>query len=182
MARLVYQLKVTLRGTRPPIWRRLEVASDLTLGGLHEVLQISMGWADGHLHAFVADGVEYGTPDPEWGTQVRDESRVRLTRVLRALKDRLVYEYDFGDGWEHVVVLEKVLPFDPARHQEPLVTGGRRACPPEDCGGVFGFYRMLDVLGDPQHPEHGDMREWVGDVFEPDVFDIEEANLLLRGG
>jgi len=182
MARSAYQLKVTLRGTRPPIWRRLEVASDLTLGGLHDVLQIAMGWTDSHLHAFVADGVEYGVPDPEWGTRVRDESRVRLTRVLRAPKDRLVYEYDFGDGWEHVVVLEKVLPFDPERHRDPLVTAGRRACPPEDCGGVFGFYRMLDVLGDPLHPEHEDVREWIGGVFDPDAFDIEEACLFLRGG
>ena len=182
MARSVYQLKVSLRGTRPPIWRRLEVASDLTLGDLHEVLQIAMGWADSHLHAFVADGVEYGPPDPERGTQVRDESRVRLTRVLRAPKDRMVYEYDFGDGWEHVVVLEKVLPYDLVRHRDPRVTGGRRACPPEDCGGVFGFYRMLHVLGDPQHPEHEEMREWVGDVSDADAFDIEETNRSLRGG
>lgn len=98
MAPSAYQLEVTLLDTRPPIWRRLEVASDLTLGRLHEVLQIAMGWTDDHLHAFVADGVEYGTPDPEWGTRVRDESRVRLTQVLRKSKDRLVYEYDFGDG------------------------------------------------------------------------------------
>lgn len=181
MARSAYQLKVTLRGTRPPIWRRLEVASDLTLEGLHDALQGAMGWNDSHLHAFVADGVEYGRPDPEWATGVRDESRVTLARVLRAPKDRLVYQYDFGDDWQHVVVLEKVLPFDAERHRAPLVTAGRRACPPEDCGGVYGFYRMLAVLRDENAPEHEAMREWVGDDFDPDDFDVAVVNRYLRG-
>jgi hypothetical protein len=181
MARSAYQLKVTLRGTRPPIWRRLEVASDLTLERLHDALQGAMGWTDSHLHAFVVDGVEYGPPDPEWGTSVKDESRVRLARVLRAPKDRLVYQYDFGDDWQHVVALEKVLPFDAERHRAPLVTGGRRACPPEDCGGVYGYYRMLDVLGNEDDPEHEEMHEWVGDDFDPDEFDVQATNLYLRG-
>ena len=97
MARSAYQLEVTLRGTRPPIWRRLEVSSGLTFLEWHVALQAAIGWTDSHLHAFIADGVEYGPPDPEWGTAVEDASRVRLARVLRAAKDRLVYQYDFGD-------------------------------------------------------------------------------------
>ncbi len=156
--------------------------SDLTLEGLHDALQGAMGWADSHLHAFLVDGgVEYGPPEPDWGTSAEDESRVRLARVLRAPKDRLVYQYDFGDDWQHVVVLEKVLPFDAERHRAPLVTGGRRACPPEDCGGVCGYDRMLDVLRDERDPEHEEMREWVGADFDPNDVDVEVANLFLRG-
>lgn len=177
----VYQLKVTLRGIRPPIWRRLEIRSDLTLERLHNVLQVAMGWTDSHLHAFMADGVEYGVPDPEWGTTVKNEARVRLDQVLRAPKERLEYDYDFGDDWHHLVVLEKVLPFDPVRHRDPLVTRGRRACPPEDCGGVYGYYQMLGVVADPEHPDHEDMLEWVGEGFDPEAFDLEVTNLFLHG-
>ena len=177
-----YQLKVTLRHTKPPIWRRLEVRGDTTLGHLHDVLQVAMGWTDSHLHQFVVDGAIYGTPDPDWDVDVKNEARVRLDEVLRKPKDALVYEYDFGDGWEHTVVLEKVLPREPGRHRYPVVTAGRRACPPEDCGGVHGFYRMLEILGDPAHPEHEEMLEWTGDEYDPTHFDRDETNRVLRGG
>jgi hypothetical protein len=177
MEKVAYQLKVTVRHTRPPIWRRLEIVNSSTLAQLHEVLQIAMGWTDDHLHQFVVGGVTYGAP----GLDSEDEGRVRLDQLLRRPKDQLVYEYDFGDGWEHVVALEKVVPVEPGRHRYPRVTGGRRACPPEDSGGVGGFHRMLAVLGDPEHPEHEEMLEWAGDDYDPEHFDIDEVNRLLHG-
>lgn len=180
MDQMAYQLKVTLRGTRPPIWRRLEVPGRITLSRFHDVLQIAMGWTDSHLHQFVVDGVVYGLSDPDWDMPVKSSARVRLDQVLREPKDQLVYEYDFGDGWEHRVVLEKVLPLDRARHRRPQVTGGRRACPPEDCGGIGGFYAMLEILDDADHPEHEEMLEWLGGGFDADAFDPEEANVLFR--
>lgn len=175
------QLKVTLCHTRPPVWRRLEVRGSMTLGRLHDVLQIALGWTDSHMHQFVADGVVYGVPDPDWDMPVKSEARVRLDRVLREPKDAIVYEYDFGDGWEHLVVLEQLLPLDRARHRHPRVTGGRRACPPEDCGGIPGFYEMLEILGDPTHPEHEAMVVWTGGDYDADRFDMEETNLFLSG-
>ncbi|CAN5711098.1 plasmid pRiA4b ORF-3 family protein [soil metagenome] len=180
MEKLAYQLKVTLRGTRPPIWRRVEVPGRTTLSRLHDVIQIAMGWTDSHLHQFVAAGVMFGVPDPEWDMPVKRSARVRLDQVLRVPKDDLIYEYDFGDGWEHRVVLEKVLPLDAARHRQPLVTGGRRACPPEDCGGVGGYYAMLAILDDPANPEHDEMLAWVGGGFDAEHFDPEAANARFR--
>ena len=178
-----YQLKVTLRYTRPPIWRRLEVRGDTTLERLHDTLQIAMGWTDSHLHQFVAKGVIYGAPDHDWGQQIEDEAVVRLDQILRRPKAKLLYEYDFGDSWQHEVVLEKLLPLDPECHAGgALVTGGRRACPPEDCGGVGGYYRLLGILTDPKHPEHEDMLTWVGGAYDADHFDVEDANRFLRGG
>lgn len=176
-----YQLKVTLRHTKPPIWRRLEVRGDTILGRLHDMLQVAMGWSDSHLHQFLVKGVLYGVPEPDWGLDVKDEAKVRLDQVLRKPKDKLIYEYDFGDGWEHDVVVEQVLPIEPGRERYPLVTGGRRACPPEDCGGIMGFYRLLQILGDPEHPEHEEMLEWAGGEYEPARFDADEVNYLLRG-
>jgi hypothetical protein len=176
-----YHLKVTLRYTRPPIWRRLEIRGSATLAQVHDAIQIAMGWTDGHLHQFVANGVTYGLRgfDRDW--PMVDENEVRLDQILKKPKDELTYEYDLGDGWEHIVALEKVAPIEPGRGRYPRVTGGRRACPPEDCGGVGGFYRLLEILADREHPEHQDMLEWAGDDYDPEHFDIDEVDLLLRG-
>ncbi len=178
----VFQLKVKLRHSMPPIWRRLEVRGDMTLGELHVVLQVAMGWTNSHLHAFVASGRRYGAPDWGIGLDLEDEDNTRLDQVLRKPKDKLVYKYDFGDGWVHDVVVEKVLPIDSGGRRYPLVTGGRRACPPEDCGGIFGYYRLLEVLGQPDHPEHEEMLEWLGGEIDPERFDVEEINRRLGGG
>ena len=102
----VYRLKVTLRGSRPSVWRRVEIDADVTLFRLHEILQIVMGWTDSHLHQFRRGSMLYGQPDPEFGMHRENERRIRLREVLRKLKDRMIYEYDFGDGWEHEIVLE----------------------------------------------------------------------------
>ena len=169
-----YRLKVSLRGSRPPIWRRLEVDAGVTLAGLHDILQVVMGWTDSHLHQFRRGTTYYGEPDPEMGMERADERRVPLCKVLRRPKDRMVYEYDFGDGWEHDVVLETIDEAGGAK-APPRVLAGRGACPPEDVGGIGGYYRFLEAIEDPKHPEHGELLEW-GGPFDPDGFEIDEIN------
>jgi len=176
----IYQLKVSLRGAKPPIWRRFLIESAVTLPLFHDALQIIMGWTDSHLHQFIAGGRCYGVPDPEWDlTMMHDERKVRLNKLLKKEKDSLVYEYDFGDGWEHKITLEKIMPFDP-NIILPLCVKAKGACPPEDVGGMWGYYDFLEALNDSEHPEHEELKEWIGGVFDTDAYDIDEANLLLR--
>jgi len=176
----VYQLKVTLDGITPLIWRRLQVPASVSLKKLHGVLQTAMGWENSHLHQFEARDEIFGDPDPEFGADNIDEARVRLDKVLIRVKDTMHYEYDFGDGWRHKIVLEEI---DKAGEGAivPVCTGGARACPPEDCGGVPGYKRCLRVLGNPSHPEHDEMLEWVGGALDPEHFDIAMVNTLLAG-
>ena len=171
----VYRLKVTLRGSRPSIWRRVEVSADVTLFKLHQILQIVMGWTDSHLHHFERGNTYYGQPDPEFGMQRQNERRVQLAEVLRKPKDRMHYEYDFGDGWEHDVVLESITLAGPGEHL-PRVLAGKGACPPEDVGGIGGYYHFLEALRDSKHPEHDDMVQWCGGNFDSKAFDLDEAN------
>jgi hypothetical protein len=175
----IYQLKVTLKSIRPPIWRRILITSDTRLGKLHRILQVVMGWTDSHLHQFVVGGAYYGIVDPDFGMDVRSERTVPVSRVLQVPKEKIVYEYDFGDGWEHELLLEKVLAPDPAMRY-PVCLTGKRACPPEDCGGIWGYAELLDVLATPEHPEHKDMLMWVGGAFDPEAFDLDTVNASLR--
>ena len=176
----IYQIKVTLRHVSPPVWRRIEVPGDTTLDTLHDVLQIVMGWTDSHLHAFCAGGVTYGMPDPEAGFRddMKDERNVRLDRIADK-GGTLVYEYDFGDGWEHELKIEKRTSAEKSQNYA-ICRAGKRACPPEDCGGPLGYTQLLDALRDPKHEEHEDMLEWMGDDFDPEAFDLDEINRELR--
>lgn len=174
----VYQLKITLKESKPPIWRRVEVADDITLARLHQIIQAAMGWTDSHLHMFSVGRVSYGVPDPDYDEDVRDERRHRLSQLLIAPKQKVSYEYDFGDSWTHEVLLEKVLPPEPGATY-PRCTAGKRACPPEDCGGVWGYADFLEAIADPEHPEHEELLEWVGGEFDPEQFEIAEANAAL---
>jgi len=119
----VYRLKVTLRGTKPPIWRRFLVPGDITLKRFHDALQAVMGWTDSHLHQFKARGILYGTSDREFGLQRVSEGRTTLDQVLRRPKDRMRYEYDFGDSWEHDIVLEEILPPEPEGRYPVILAG-----------------------------------------------------------
>lgn len=175
-----YQLKITLDGIRPPIWRRLEVLGSATLGELHDVFQTAMGWCDCHLHQFTAAGTNYGPEDPEAWQPLVDEKSARLDQVLRKSGDRMIYEYDFGDSWRHNVVVEEIKPADSGSKRYPLVTGGKRTCPPEDCGGTFGYGDLLQALTDPNHPEHEEMKEWCDGDFDPEAFDMQRANRLFH--
>ncbi len=171
----MYQLKVTLRGIRPPIWRRIQVSGETTLGELHDVLQIVMGWENYHLHAFTANGTQYGSPDPEWELDMEDEDDVTVAQVLSAPPAKISYEYDFGDSWEHVVALEKIIPPDLDTHY-PYCLKGKRACPPEDCGGPWGYESLLRAMADPRDSEHDTLLEWVGGPFDPEAFDLDAIN------
>ena len=177
----VYQLKVTIRHVRPPVWRRLEVPGDATLSDLHRILQAAFGWTDSHLHQFVVGGRFYGEPDPanDWGAPVTDERRVRLGALAASGVKKLVYEYDFGDGWEHDVVVEKATPPE-AGVAYPRCLAGRRAGPLEDSGGPWGYANLLGILGDPEHPEHAEFREWAGEELDPEAFDLDMINAALR--
>lgn len=174
-----YQIKVSLRGVRPPIWRRLRVPAGITLGQLHDVLQVAMGWSDYHMHVFEVGSARYGMPDPELG--FRDDRKARLATVAPTVGSRLQYEYDFGDSWQHDIVVEEVLEAGCGEGEEyPVCMAGRRACPPEDCGGAWGYQHLLEVLADPTHEEHEHLSEWVGGPFEPGAFDRNVVNDVLR--
>lgn len=170
----IYQLKLTLKHIRPPIWRRVDVPSDIKLGKLHQVIQIAMGWNDSHMHAFVAGKAIYGTPDPEYGGRTLNEAGVRLREIVGE-GDKLNYEYDFGDGWLHEVKVEKVLDAAPTVHY-PRCTAGKRACPPDDCGGPFGYEELLEAIKHPSHPDHAERIEWVGGDFDPEAFELLAIN------
>jgi len=176
-----YELKVTLREVRPPIWRRLRVAGDLTLRELHHVLQIALGWTDSHLHEFEIRGRRYGMPDPQedLGEPPLDEAKFSLDDLLRT-GGRAEYTYDFGDGWSHEIVVEDSVPLDP-RGLKAECLAGKRACPPEDCGGAHGYADLLEALADSSHESYAEMKEWVGPYFSPEEFDLALVTRELRG-
>lgn len=178
----IYQIKVTLAGVRPPIWRRILVPMDLRLDRLHAVLQIVMGWTNSHLHQFIVGDDYYSDPRfelDELDLEIFDERKATVEEVLPRVRSKAVYEYDFGDSWEHLLVVEKRLAQDPAL-EYPLCLEGERACPPEDCGGVGGYDDLLLVLEDPKHEEHEEMLEWLGDTFNPEAFNAAHVNEQLR--
>jgi hypothetical protein len=178
----IYQIKVTLLGADPPIWRRLLVPAEVTLERLHHVLQLAMGWEDCHMHEFRVGKQRFGTPDPMeeafGGPRTASERTARLCDVLGRVGAKAVYTYDFGDTWEHGIVVEKRLAPEPGRGY-PVCLAGERHGPPEDCGGIPGFYNLLDAIGDPAHEEHEELLEWLGEDFDPAAFSVEEVNREL---
>ena len=174
----IYQIKVSLRGLRPTIWRRILVPSTMTLAQLHDTIQIAMGWSDAHLHQFVVNDDYFGIPDSEFPDDTKNENFYKLYQILRKEKDYLLYEYDICDSWEHKVVLEKVFPLQ-KDIPLPQCIKGQRACPPEDCGGIWGYQDFLYAILEPCHPEHKDMLEWIGGSFDAEFFDIEQTNRML---
>jgi hypothetical protein len=171
-----FQLKVTLKNTKPPIWRRILVTPEIKLDKLHDVLQIVMGWDNSHLHQFETP-LGY-IADPTFGLEEAESSRkTTLQSVLSGPRSHIRYEYDFGDGWDHQILLEKVVELD-----DPVLAlclGGARACPPEDCGGPWGYANLLEILKDPKHPEREEMSEWIDDEFDAEAFDVEAVNRKL---
>lgn len=170
------QINVSLSGIRPPVWRRLLVPSEYTLARLHRVLQVAMGWHDCHLHRFVLDGTAYSDPQFELDN-VLDERKITVGDLLVAPGVPLIYEYDLGDDWKHELILEETAESEEVR--PPMCVGGARACPPEDCGGPFGYDDLLRILKSPKHRRYREMREWVGSDFDPEAFDCDEVNKRL---
>jgi len=181
----VYQLKVVLIGSRPAIWRRLRVPGNANLGWLHAVIQISMGWTNSHLHHFLTSDARYTdlrhNEDIGFGERPdHDESKATLIQVMPDEGVQFDYEYDFGDSWEHEITVEKILPPDAATATVALCLDGARACPPEDCGGVWGYDNLLKILKNRKHPEHQSMREWLGRAFDAEAWDLAKTNTWLR--
>ena len=181
----IYQLKVVLHGTKPPLWRRLQVPGNATLGWLHAALQVAMGWTNSHLHQFrvgelLYSDLRHNFPEFVGDPEILDENKATLQQVAPRQKETLGYEYDFGDSWEHEITVEKILPSDAAAATVALCLDGVRACPPEDCGGVWGYANLLKILKNRKHPEHKTMKEWLDRPFEAEAFDVAKANLWLR--
>jgi len=173
----VYVVKVTLLGTRPPVWRRILVPRDITLQHLHRTLQTVMGWTNSHLHQFVVQRQTFSDPRSRVGTKVANENRTRLGELIWTVGASLLYEYDFGDGWQHKLLLEEVLTGDESFQQ--ICVAGKQCCPPEDCGGPRGFAELLNALRDANHPGHDEVCEWLGD-YVPESFSADEINRRLR--
>ncbi|MGB6457353.1 MAG: plasmid pRiA4b ORF-3 family protein [Streptosporangiaceae bacterium] len=176
--RNIHRLKVTLRGSKPPIWRRFEVPSDISLQRLHSVIQVGFGWQDRHMHVFETPAGHYGSRDPDL-EYVRSDASKRLSAVADWPGDHFGYEYDLGDEWRHIVTVEGVLPAE-AGVAYPRCTAGKRACPPDDCGGLTGYYQMLAVLADPGHQDYPARLAWLGissaAEFDPDYVDLDTVN------
>ena len=181
----VYQFKITLIGSNPPIWRRIQVA-ECTLDKLHEHIHTAMGWTNSHLHQFEIGEKRYGDPelldDGIDDFECVDSTRTRISKIVAKTGTRFkfTYEYDFGDGWEHEVLFEGCPKKESGKHY-PLCLEGDRACPPEDVGGIGGFYEFLEALADPKHERHEDFKEWGGD-FDPEKFDAQQATKEMNKG
>jgi len=180
----IYQLKITLKWSKPSIWRRIVVHANTNLAVLHDIIQIAIGWQQAHLYCFDDGHNRYGWIDPDFDDgYMLNAQDFTLDALLKAPKDKLVYEYDFGDGWIHDIVLEKIF------SQEELATIPKclkavGACPPEDCGGIGGYYGLLDILENPKHEDYKDMRAWLGlkrgQSFDPDFVNISLINEMLK--
>ena len=176
----ILQLKITLKHIKPPIWRRVEVADDITFYELHHVIQIVMGWWNAHLFEFQVDGYRIGITDDDWDTEDTLEAKeVKVSRLLDKEKMKFGYLYDFGDNWEHEIIVEKISAQKKNKNY-PSCMKGKRNCPPEDVGGFPGYMHMLEVISNRKNPEREDMLEWLGEEYDPEYFDLEETNGELQ--
>ena len=177
----VYQLKVTLMEVEPPIWRYFQVLGESTLYDLHGVLQLVMGWRECHLHEFVIGQDRYSTlyGEMDHTEGVVEDQLVALAEAVQREGMKFTYTYDFGDDWKHEVLVQKILKPDP-KGTYPVCLGGERGCPPEDCGGAWGYEELLETIGNPEHEEHDRIMEWLGGSFDPEAFDAKAVNRSLK--
>ena len=175
---MLYEIKVELQKIEPPIWRILRVSSRTSLLKLHGILQWTMGWTNSHLHLFEVDGKLYGEPSTEWDFEVLDSRKVTLEKIFSGGTTSFIYEYDLGDSWRHGITLLGMVGGE--AEEKTRCTAGARACPPEDCGGIMGYYELLVALSDPDHEEHDAMLEWVGGKYDPNAFDVAAIDRVLK--
>jgi hypothetical protein len=183
MAKKIYQIQISLQEFKPKIWRRLLVQSDMLLSDFHKVIQTTIGWTNSHLHQFIKNRTFYleRMPDDDLWEEMNniDYKKVKISDLLQREKGRIVYEYDFGDGWRHDLILEKILSGDNDL-EFPICLGGKMNCPPEDCGGTGGYSAMLEILENPKHEEYESYIVWLGGKFDPAYFNIKKVNKMLR--
>src|SRR5712691_8489549 len=169
----IAHLKITLNDVKPAVLRRIEVPFDIRLDRLHLAIQAAMGWTDSHLYEIRARDVGWGVPDPGWGDGPLDASKARLIDVLEDVGTKtLKYLYDFGDGWEHTIKIERLLDPEPGVSYPRLIEATGR-CPPEDVGGPWGYAEFLDAIHDPKHERHIKLKEWISYDFDPNIVDTE---------
>ena len=181
MSERIARLRIALEDIEPEIWRRVEVPLDLNLKGLHEIIQAAMGWQDYHLFEFAIGDKAYGLPDPGWdlGRKVLQAKLAKLEPFVAQGVREFAYVYDMGDDWRHRIAIEAVEAADPSQKYPRFVDGARRG-PPEDVGGIPGYYEFLDAMARPRRREHRRMIEWYGGPYDPD--DIDAFHLRLRLG
>jgi hypothetical protein len=166
-------LKITLHDVEPPVMRRIEVPLTIRLDRLHLALQAAIGWTNSHLYEIRARDVGWGIPDPDWGDGPLDARKARLLDVLEDTGAKSFrYLYDFGDGWEHTIKIERIVDAVPSVAYPRLIEATGR-CPPEDIGGPWGYGDFLEAIADPKHERHAESMEWIGEHFDPDAVDTE---------
>jgi hypothetical protein len=179
MAITLYQIKIELKNSKPKIWRKILIKSDMFLSDFHMAIQFAMGWTNSHMHSFEYNGKSYSERvigDDFWDEfDCVDYKNFKVSKFLKNEKDKIKYEYDFGDGWEHNIVLEKILPIENDKRY-PICIGGKNSCPPEDCGGIYYYIHMLEVLKNPKHKEYKEIKDWLEEEFDPEEFDLQEVN------
>ncbi len=184
----IYQIKITLKNSKPAIWRRILIEPNTLLSDFHKIIQTTMGWTNCHLHRFYKKNIYYSPEDLDYVPSLIESllyqyinyktKRIRVNQLLMFEKDQIMYEYDFGDNWEHEILLEKIIPRNP-KIKYPICTGGKRNCPPEDTGGIYRYKEVLKIIRQPDHEEYESILEWMGTSFDPEYFDKEEINEML---
>ena len=175
-ANTVARLKITLDAVKPTVLRRVEVPFDIRLDRLHLTMQAALGWTNSHLYEIRAGDVGWSTlyPEADWPEDFLDARKARLDKVMEDVGTKtLRHIYDFGDGWEHTIKIEQLTDPEPGALYPRLIAATGR-CPPEDCGGPWGYAEFLDAIRDPAHERHTELKEWIGCDFDPDNVDSEE--------
>lgn len=177
------QLKIVLKHTKPLIWRRIVVENSTTFYELHHIIQCVMGWENAHLYEFMVDNYRIGELNEDFdsysGSKLIDSKKIALNDVLSGEIKKFSYDYDFGDSWGHEIMIEKILPLD-NKVDYPKCIEGKMNCPPEDCGGIPGYYNLVEIMGNKKHPDRKEMIQWLGGVFDPKKFDLERTNFYLN--
>jgi hypothetical protein len=176
----LFTLKITLKNIAPPIWRRIEVDADTRLDDFHYLIQSTMGWENGHLHAF-SDSIGQNYIDAEsieFGNDGFNECDFELSKIFEKVGEKMQYDYDFGDGWEHIILLEAISAPEPGV-KYPRCTKGKRACPPEDCGGPWGYQEIVEEMAKKKGARYKELKEWLGGKFDAEEFDLVEINERL---
>lgn len=184
MTKQIIELKIELEGAKPKIWRTFQVEADTTFSQLHKIIQKVMGWEDYHMYDFTVaktniidprGGSDFGT-----GRDVEKANKVKLSDFIEKKGQKFSYMYDMGDSWEHKLTVKNLFEVENDTNY-PKVLEGERACPPEDCGGIWGYMELLEILKDPKHPEYEErIEDWLGEDFDPENFDVEEVNKKFR--